>query len=224
MIDIEAWSAEFAGKLRACFGPRLKFLGYQGSYGRGEAGEGSDIDIVAVLDRLGAEDLEKYRGLVREMPSGELACGFICGEEELRGWPKFDSLSVLLDTKPVYGELRPLMPAFTREDCRAAAAAGASGVYHGACHSYLYKENPAEALPGLGKAAFFCMRLCRLAAAGEYTARKADLLKLVGERERAILRLSMEPEWAAGLSPQEAREAFAGLIAWSGEMVREFGG
>ena len=48
MVDIENWMGELAEKLTGRFGPRLLFLGLQGSYGRGEAGEDSDIDVAAV--------------------------------------------------------------------------------------------------------------------------------------------------------------------------------
>ena len=85
MIQIESWAAEFAQKLQKAFGQRLLFLGYQGSYGRGEATDHSDIDIVTVLDQAAPADLDQYRELVRSMPQGELACGFLCGREELAG-------------------------------------------------------------------------------------------------------------------------------------------
>ena len=45
IIDIESWAGELAEKLLRSFGGRLRFLGYQGSYGRGEATEESDIDM-----------------------------------------------------------------------------------------------------------------------------------------------------------------------------------
>ena len=37
MVEIRAWTESFAQKLQGHFGPRLLFVGYQGSYGRGEA-------------------------------------------------------------------------------------------------------------------------------------------------------------------------------------------
>lgn len=35
MVSIESWMDGLAGKLKKQFGPRLLFLGLQGSYGRG---------------------------------------------------------------------------------------------------------------------------------------------------------------------------------------------
>ena len=43
---------------------RIWFLGLQGSYGRGEAGDQSDIDVVIILDTVSASDLETYAMLL----------------------------------------------------------------------------------------------------------------------------------------------------------------
>ena len=131
MVDIENWMGELAEKLTGRFGPRLLFLGLQGSYGRGEAGEDSDIDVAAVLDRVELADLDAYRAVVRQMPEGEKACGFLCGARELKSWPKYDLCQLARDTRDVYGRLKPLLPPLGREDLAQAAAIGA-GV-QGAC-------------------------------------------------------------------------------------------
>ena len=41
-----SWMNEFLGTLNEVFGDRVWFVGLQGSYGRGEATEASDIDVV----------------------------------------------------------------------------------------------------------------------------------------------------------------------------------
>ena len=43
---------EFKRELRRIYGSRLKRLIVYGSYARGEAGEGSDLDLLVVLDRV----------------------------------------------------------------------------------------------------------------------------------------------------------------------------
>ena len=83
MVNIDTWMEGFLSRLKETFGPRLLFLGLQGSYGRGEANEDSDIDVVCVLDRVDLADLDTYRTLVRGMPEGEKAGGCLCGAEEL---------------------------------------------------------------------------------------------------------------------------------------------
>lgn len=49
MIEITGWMKGFLQKLDNIFGKRVFFVGLQGSYGRGEATETSDIDVVVIL-------------------------------------------------------------------------------------------------------------------------------------------------------------------------------
>ena len=67
-FDAFAWARQVAGELENEFGERLVFVGLQGSRARGEAHEGSDIDLVVVLDRLDARDLARYRGIIARQP------------------------------------------------------------------------------------------------------------------------------------------------------------
>lgn len=46
--------------LNDTFGNRVWFVGLQGSYGRGEARDTSDIDVVVILDELSASDIGVY--------------------------------------------------------------------------------------------------------------------------------------------------------------------
>ena len=219
MLQIDLWSETFAEKLKEAFGTRLKFLGYQGSYGRGEAAPQSDIDIVTVLDHVDTDDLTRYRLLVREMPHGELACGFLCGTRELYHWPKFDLYGLLLDTKPVWGNLLDWIPALTAGSLREALQIGVSNLYHAACHTYLYHENPKTALSALGKQAFFCLRFCSLLKDGVYRAAKKDLFPCLDSREKALLSLSLEPERTAGFSDKETADAYTLLLQWCGDIL-----
>lgn len=57
MIEITAWMNQFLKALNKNFGDRVWFVGLQGSYGRGEATESSDIDIVVILDELSPLDI-----------------------------------------------------------------------------------------------------------------------------------------------------------------------
>jgi len=58
MFDVRAWLEEISGKVRECFGGRVVFIGFQGSYRWGEAMAASDVDLVVILDELRIEDLE----------------------------------------------------------------------------------------------------------------------------------------------------------------------
>ena len=214
MIEILPWTRSLAQKLRKNFGPRLLFLGYQGSYARGEATPESDIDIVAILDHLTPADLETYRSLARSMPHGDLACGFICGERELRKWPRWDLLSLALDTKPVLGDLQAYLPDFTDRDRREALSAATSGLYHGACHAYIYGDRAGE-LPGLLKAAFFCLRLAVLCRTGRYVPTKRELSAALSGSERDLMALILDPPGDIGTID----DAYALLISCSSALL-----
>ncbi len=211
MVDIEVWMGELAEKLTGRFGDRLLFLGLQGSYGRGEAGEDSDIDVVTVLDRVELADLDEYRAAVRGMPEGEKACGFLCGAAELKSWPKYDLCQLARDVRAYRGELGPLLPPLGREDLAQAAAIGASGIYHAAVHTYLYapKDNWPGFLKEAHKGAFFALRALYELRTGESVRAKRDLLPRLSGDEREILAYSL-------LHTQEEPEAaFARLLRWS---------
>ncbi len=202
---------ELAEKLTGRFGDRLLFLGLQGSYGRGEAGEDSDIDVVTVLNRVELADLDEYRAAVRGMPEGEKACGFLCGAAELKSWPKYDLCQLARDVRAYRGELGPLLPPLGREDLTQAAAIGASGIYHAAVHTYLYapKDNWPGFLKEAHKGAFFALRALYELRTGESVRAKRDLLPRLSGDEREILAYSL-------LHTQEEPEAaFARLLRWS---------
>lgn len=213
MVEIKGWAGELAQKLEAAFGGRLLFVGYQGSYGRGEATPQSDIDIVTVLDAVTVGDLNHYRALVRAQPGGGLACGFICGREELAAWPRYDLYGLVLDTTPVLGDLRALTPAFTLEDAKEALRVGAANLYHAAAHTYLYAPDPKAALPSLGKAAFFCLRIAALLRDGIYRPSKRELLPVLEGCERQLLALSLEP------AALDVEEAYSLLLGWCSNML-----
>lgn len=219
MVDVKTWMEKLAEKLTGRFGPRLLFLGLQGSYGRGEANEDSDIDVVAVLDRAELPDLDAYRAIVREMPEGEKACGFLCGAGELKSWPRYDLLAVARDTRDVYGKLADLLPPFSQGDLADAAAVGASGLYHAAVHTYLYGDR--ESWPGFlkeaHKGAFFTLRTLHELRTGESVRAKRDLLPLLFGDEREILAYSLSP------GDEPAAEAFARLVRWSAAAMAEAG-
>lgn len=214
MVEIKAWMDRLSGQLRNRFDSRLLFLGLQGSYGRGEATEESDIDVVTVLDRVELQDLDAYRAIVRQMPEGEKACGFLCGGAELKSWPKYDLLSMVQDTRAVYGTLEALVPPMGRKELAQGAAIGASGLYHAAVHTYLYesREQWPVFLNGAEKSAFFVLRALYELRCGDRVRTRRELASQLKGDERALL----SPD--AG-EDMEAR--FARLIRWSGAVMAE---
>ena len=68
MIDITTWVEQFLRALDVQFAGRTWFVGLQGSYGRGEATETSDIDLVVILDELTAADIPTYNAMLDTLP------------------------------------------------------------------------------------------------------------------------------------------------------------
>ena len=67
MLEIQNWMEQYCGAVRAAFGDRVRYIGLQGSRGRGEAGPDSDIDVVCILDSCSLQDLETYRAAVADL-------------------------------------------------------------------------------------------------------------------------------------------------------------
>ena len=86
MIAIHTWINEFLQKLNDTFVNRVWFVGLQGSYGRGEATETSDIDVVVILNELNISDIHTYNKMLDALPHRKLICGFISGKNEIINW------------------------------------------------------------------------------------------------------------------------------------------
>lgn len=185
MIDMTAWMQTYLQALKEKFGDRVWFVGLQGSYGRGEATETSDIDVVVILDALTLADISAYHAMLDTLPNRELICGFLSGREELLNWEPADLFQFYYDTKPILGSLDDLLPLLTEETVNRAIKMGACNIYHGCVHNMLYEKND-EILKGLYKGASFVVQAICFRETGKYITRQQDLLELVSEQDRAI--------------------------------------
>ena len=112
MFDLDRWLDKYIEAVDAAFGARIVFIGLQGSYARGEANEGSDIDVVLILNSLTLDDLTLYKNAIAGLKERTKICGFVSGTEELKAWDKADLFQFCRDTKALYGDLEFI--AFTR--------------------------------------------------------------------------------------------------------------
>ena len=110
MIDINAWMNAFLQKLDKVFANRVWFVGLQGSYGRGEATETSDIDVMVILDELSVSDIQTYQDMLDTLPHRALICGFVSGKDEIMNWEPSDLFQFYHDTTPIIGSLDDLLP------------------------------------------------------------------------------------------------------------------
>ena len=186
MIDIDAWMKSYLQILNETFGNRVWFVGLQGSYGRGEATETSDIDVVAILDELSAADIQSYHAMLDTLPHRELICGFLSGKEELMNWEPSDLFQFCHDTTPIKGSLDEVMAVIDESAVNRAIKIGACNVYHGCVHNMLHEKSE-DILRGLYKSASFVVQAIAFKQTGNYISHQKDLLQVVSSDERVIV-------------------------------------
>ena len=186
MIDIKLWMERFTELLKETFGERIYFVGLQGSYGRGEATESSDIDVVVILDELTAEDIKAYGGMIDTLPHRELICGFLSGKDELINWEPSDLFQFYYDTTPILGTLDELLTKIDNAAVDRAVKIGACNIYHGCVHNMLYEKSD-DILRGLYKSASFVIQAIVFKDTGKYIKHQKDLLEVVNNEEKEIL-------------------------------------
>ena len=186
MINIDAWMKNYLQILNETFANRVWFVGLQGSYGRGEATETSDIDVVAILDELSAADIQSYHAMLDTLPHRELICGFLSGKEELMNWEPSDLFQFCHDTTPIKGSLDEVMAVIDESAVNRAIKIGACNVYHGCVHNMLHEKSE-DILRGLYKSASFVVQAIAFKETGNYISHQKDLLQVVSSDERAIV-------------------------------------
>ena len=186
MIDITAWMNDFLQKLKDTFGNRVWFVGLQGSYGRGEARDTSDIDIVVILDELSASDIQAYNSMLDSLPHRELICGFLSGKNEILRWEPSDLFQFYYDTTPIKGCLDELLTVIDEAAVGRAIKIGACNIYHGCVHNMLHEKSD-EILRGLYKSASFVVQAIVFKQTGKYIKRQKELLSVSAPDEQAIV-------------------------------------
>lgn len=191
MVDIDAYVNSVTGECVRAFGKRLAYIGLQGSYMRGEAHSGSDIDIMVVIGDMTVADLDAYRAITERVGHFDLSCGFICGTAELARWNALEICNLLHTTKDIYGTLKPLVPQYTRADAVNYLRLSVGNVYHALCHGYVHAENQKDAarLSELYKGLFFIIQNLHYLESGEFIVSKKALISKVGDTDAEALAL-----------------------------------
>ena len=186
MVDIKSWLEEFLQKLNETFKSRVWFVGLQGSYGRGEATETSDIDVVVILNEFTVADIQAYNQLLDTLPHRELICGFVSGKDEIMNWESSDLFQFYNDTTPIKGSLDELLPKIDSVAVDRAIKIGACNIYHGCVHNMLHTKNE-DILKGLYKAASFVVQAIVFKQTGNYIKHQYQLLQESLPEERIVL-------------------------------------
>ena len=186
MIDITAWMQNFLQTLNKTFGDRVWFVGLQGSYGRGEATEASDIDVVVILDELTVADIQTYNTMLDTLLHRELICGFLSGKKEIMNWEPSDLFQFCHDTTPIKGTLDEVMAVIDESAVNRAIKFGACNIFHGCVHNMLYEKSE-DILRGLYKSASFVVQAIAFKQTGNYISHQKGLLQIVYSDERDIV-------------------------------------
>ena len=186
MIDITTWLQGFLQKLNDTFANRVWFVGLQGSYGRGEATETSDIDLVVILDELSAMDIQAYNDMLNTLSHRELLCGFLSGKREIMNWEPSDLFQFCHDTTPIKGSLNEVLTLVDESAVTRAIKVGACNIFHGCVHNMLYEKSE-DILRGLYKSASFVVQAIAFKQTGNYIRHQKDLLQVVSSDERDIV-------------------------------------
>jgi predicted nucleotidyltransferase len=186
MIDITTWMQNFLQILNKTFANRVWFVGLQGSYGRGEATETSDIDVVVILDELSAIDISAYHDMLDTLPHRELICGFLSGKNEILNWDPSDLFQFFHDTIPIKGSLDPVLAVVDEGAVNSAIKIGACNIFHGCVHNMLYEKSD-DILRTLYKSASFVVQAIAFKQTGNYIRHQKELLQVVSGDEKVIV-------------------------------------
>ena len=186
MIDITTWMSNFLQTLNKTFENRVWFVGLQGSYGRGEATETSDIDVVVILDELSAKDIQIYNDMLDTLPHRDLICGFLSGKNEIMNWEPSDLFQFCNDTTPIKGTLEEVFALIDENAVNRAIKIGACNIFHGCVHNMLHEKSE-DILRGLYKSASFVVQAIVFKQTGNYIKYQEELLKVVSSDELVIV-------------------------------------
>ena len=186
MIDITAWMKDFLQILNDTFANRVWFVGLQGSYGRGEARDTSDIDVVVALDELSAMDIQTYYDMLDTLPHREMICGFLSGKKEIMNWEPSDLFQFYYDTTPIQGCFDEMLAVIDESAVNRAIKNGACNIYHGCVHNMLF-DGSEDIVKGLYKSASFVVQAIAFKQTGKYIKHQSKLRNIVSNDEKVIV-------------------------------------
>ena len=217
MIDMTVWMENFLKSLNETFANRVWFVGLQGSYGRGEATETSDIDVVVILDELSAMDIQTYNDMLDTLSHRDLICGFLSGKSEVLNWEPSDLFQFCHDTTPIQGSLDEVMAVIDESVVSRAIKIGACNIFHGCVHNMLYEKSE-DILRGLYKSASFVVQAIVFKQTGNYIIHQKDLLQVVSFDERVIVETFLNLKNGGTVEFNLMSET---LFAWSKKWIAE---
>ena len=219
MVDITTWMNDFLQNLNHTFGNRVWFVGLQGSYGRGEATETSDIDMVVILDELSAMDIQNYNKMLNTLPHRELICGFLSGKDDIMNWEPSDLFQFYHDTTPIKGSLDEVLTLVDENAVNRAIKIGVCNIFHGCVHNMLHEKSE-DILRGLYKSASFVVQAIVYKQTGRYMKQQEELRIVAAPNEQIIINTFLRLKNGATVDFIPMSDA---LFAWAKHWISENG-
>ena len=213
MYHPDSYMAALISRMQQSFSDRLRYVGLQGSYLRGEATEESDIDIMVVIDDFSPADAAAYRSIIEGLERPEKSCGFICGTEEMRHWNPLEICHLLHTTKDYLGCLQELVPYYTKYDVTSFIKLSLGNLYHEICHRRIHAsmEENRQALPFSCKSVFFILQNLHYLRSGQFIPAKEELLLSLSGRDKAVLEMALS---LSNSVDYDFDPAFSLLFSW----------
>ena len=217
-MDIPQYMEQAQRLLMGAFPNRLVCLGIQGSYARGEAAEGSDIDLVVILDQVEMADILGYRSVLDRLPEREKSCGFFSGKEELMAWDRGELFQFYYDTRPYWGNLEFLRPLLNRRAVARALHTGACGIYHGCIHNLLHAQSM-EVLRELYKPVLFLLQAKCWLDEEIYCSDSHTLLAHLKGMDRAVLERRADIRSGGAITGEMLFPLSSHLLDWAVQIL-----
>lgn len=210
---MKIWLEKFKEKILDTFKDRVVFIGIQGSYGRDEATESSDIDVVLILDNFTYSDLKLYDKTLANLEHRDKVCGFVSGKKEISNWPPSDLFQFYYDTNALYGDLSWLSGRIRKDDAWRSCKSDACNIYHGCVHNALH-ERDVNILKYLYKEATFALQSKYYYKKGKYIRRIHELVDYLDGQDAVILN-----NYFNKFYEQDFDLASEQLMNWAGNII-----
>lgn len=222
MQNLSEWLDNFTNEMLHSFPDNICCIGLQGSYGRGEAGVNSDLDLVVIFKSFSMEVLQQYKSLLLCLGNNYKLCGFIGSAEILKSWNEGELLQLYFDTVPEYGNLDFIRDSVTAEAAAKLVLQNSCLIYHACCHNYLFDEDQAI-LKELYKTAVFTVQAKYYHAHHIYVSKHSELSNVVIGADKDILETAVKLKMGDKLAAEQLAVFSELLLQWSGDNIIAYG-
>ena len=135
--------------------------------------------------------------------------GDFISDDRIYGW-----------TSVLYGNLADFVKIPDKKDAQQAVSVGAQGLYHGACHSFLYSKDLKKNLYELYKQIFFILQAKYFVKYNEYISSKNELFSKLDGTEKELMNICLNREKILNYNEKETESAYNMLIEFCSQQIK----